>query len=262
MTASQGGRDRNDPARNDPNVFFFEGFEDEGYAGRFTDVSHPQNRELVSGDAAFDGEHALRFAIRGEDHYGGSLSFRFSKAGMPEPEALYGRYYLRLGEDWDPGSGGKLPGPAGTYNRAGWGGRKVDGTDGWSARMGFKTSKTRQGETQVYFYTYHVDMSGQYGSNFLWDIENRGSLRNGRWYCIETYVKMNTPGQNDGVLRGWVDGNLAMEKTDLRFRDVPDLKIETFWMNLYYGGTWSAPHEMDVYFDNVALSTGPIGPVE
>ena len=249
-----------DRARSDGSVFFFEGFEDEGYTTRFTEVSHPENRRLVTGDVVFSGRHSLRLSIRGDTHYGGSLSFRFAQAGMPEPEELYGRYYLRFGANWDPGSGGKLPGPSGTYGRAGWGGRKVDGTDGWSARMGFKTSRVREGETQVYFYTYHADMTGQYGSNFLWDIQNRGSLERERWYCIETYVKMNTPGGNDGVLRGWVDGELAMEKTDLRFRDVPGLKVERFWMNVYYGGTWSAPKDMDVYFDNVALSSAPIGP--
>ena len=191
-----------DPAQSNPEVFFFEGFEDEAYARRFTDVSHGQNRTLISGDGVFDGRHSLQFRIRGEDHYGGSLIYKFSDAGMDEPESLYGRYYLRFGENWDPGRGGKLPGPSGTYNRSGWGGRKVNGQDGWSARMGFQASKVREGETQVYFYTYHADMEGQYGSNFHWDVEDRGSLRNGQWYCIETYVRLNTPGENDGVLRG------------------------------------------------------------
>ena len=31
-------------------------------------------------------------------------------------------------------------------------------------------------------------------------------LENNRWYCVEQYAKMNTPTQNDGVLRVWVDG--------------------------------------------------------
>ena len=36
-------------------------------------------------------------------------------------------------------------------------------------------------------------------------------------------VVFNTPGANDGVLRGWVDGKLAFEKTDVRMRDVAAL---------------------------------------
>ena len=46
------------------------------------------------------------------------------------------------------------------------------------------------------------------------------------WYCIEQYAQMNTPGVNDGILRAWVDGRLAFEKTDIRLRDVTTLKIE------------------------------------
>ena len=240
-------------------MFFFEGFEDEGYASRFTGVTHPENRSLVR-EGAYGDDWCLEFRLAGGRHYGGSLDFRFEDAGMSEPEALYGRYYLKFGEDWIPESGGKLPGPSGTYGRAGWGGRPVSGTDGWSARMGFGPSKTAEGETQVFYYTYHADMKGKYGSNLLWDIEGRGSLARSRWYCIETYVRMNTPGQNDGVLRGWVDGHLAMERDDLRFRDTPRLKVEKFWMNLYHGGGDPAPHDMRIYLDNVALSTAPIGP--
>ena len=67
-----------------------------------------------------------------------------------------------------------------------------------------------------------------------------GHLENNRWYCIEQYARLNTPGQNDGVLRGWVDGKLAFEKTDIRMRDVADLKIQSIWINLYHGGTWTA----------------------
>ncbi|CAN5185142.1 hypothetical protein BH23VER1_BH23VER1_24370 [soil metagenome] len=246
--------------RDNPGVFFHESFEDDSYTTHFTDVGHAENQALV-GDA-FDGDKCLRIRINEDDHNGASIQYRFAKADIPEPEALYARYYLRFGDSWDPGRGGKLPGPAGTYGRAGWGGRKVDGTDGWSARMGFHRSKVREGETQLHFYTYHVDMKGIYGENLAWSIDDLGSLKNGQWYCIETYVAMNTPDKSDGVLRGWVDGKLAMERTDLRFRTVPDLKIEGFWLNLYYGGKWTAPQDMDVYFDNVALSSEPIGPAK
>jgi hypothetical protein len=169
-----------DTAATNPKVFFFEDFKDVGYSDRFTKASHPQNRELVSGDEVFQGDRSLRFRIEEGKHYGGELSYRFASLGKEEPESLYARYYLRLGSNWDPGRGGKLPGPSGTYGRAGWGGRKVNGTDGWSARMGFKHSKIHEGETQVFYYTYHADMKGQYGDNLLWDIESRGSLRNDR----------------------------------------------------------------------------------
>jgi len=71
---------------------------------------------------------------------------------------------------------------------------------------------------------------------------------------------MNTPGQNDGILRGWVDGKLAFDKTDVRMRDVDTLKIETVWLNVYYGGTWTAKADYHLYIDDVVISHQPIGP--
>jgi hypothetical protein len=91
-----------------------------------------------------------------------------------------------------------------------------------------------------------------------WDKDYRGSLQKNRWYCIETYVKLNTIGKRDGVLRGWVDGFLAMERENITFRTSLDLKIEEFWVNVYYGGK-VAPNDMHLYIDNLVLSTHRIG---
>jgi hypothetical protein len=65
--------------------------------------------------------------------------FKFDKQVGTEPEEVYFRYYLRLADDWNQiVQGGKLPGISGTYGRAGWGGRKSNGKNGWSARGLFK----------------------------------------------------------------------------------------------------------------------------
>ncbi len=86
-------------------------------------------------------------------------------------------------------------------------------------------------------------------------------MENYRWYCIEQLVKLNTPGENDGLMRGWVDGQLVFEKSDVRMRDVETLKIETVWLNLYYGGTWTATADYHMYIDDVVISQRPIGPL-
>ena len=237
-------------------IYLDESF-DSSPKGGFTSDSHRQNLSIVGNGV--DGENALRVTVQGDTHYGTSVAYRFEDAGHDEPEELYARYYLKFGDTWDPGRGGKLPGPSGTYGRKGWGGRSVKGDEGWSARMGFRKSKVNERETQVYYYPYHADMTGKYGSNFYWDIGNRGSLKNGKWYCVETYVKINTPKENDGVLRGWIDNQPAFEKSDLRFRNNPDLKVEQFWFNIYYGGKWAAPADMHIDFDAVVISDRRIG---
>lgn len=224
----------------------------------------PERTQLVDADAELKFEplqgRALKVQVEKGGHYGLSLTFPFKKRLGSEPEEIYFRYYLRFADDWTPRRGGKLPGFGGTYGRAGWGGRPVDGTDGWSARGLFEGQK--DGRTPIGFYCYHMDMKGRYGSNWVWDRDDLGFLENNRWYCVEQYVKLNTPGQPDGVLRGWVDGRLAFEKTDVRFRAVDTLKIEAVWINVYLGGTWTAERDHHLYLDEIAISKGPIGPLE
>ncbi|MGI9242663.1 MAG: polysaccharide lyase [Verrucomicrobiales bacterium] len=221
----------------------------------------PRNTKIVAEDAAHQfSSHrgkALRIKIAEGSHYGTSLEYRFKDQTGSEPEEIYFRYYLRLGDDWDPQTGGKFPGFGGTYGRAGWGGRPVNGSDGWSARGLFLARD--DGRTPVGFYCYHADMKGKYGSNWRWDIENRGLLENNRWYCIEQYAKMNTPGENDGILRAWIDGKPAFEKTDVRMRDSRDLKIELIWFNLYHGGKSAAKQDHHIYIDDVVVSRAAIG---
>jgi len=227
-------------------------------------VRQPDERtEIVAADPKFTFQplrgKALRIKVERGGHYGTSLQFNFQKQLGQEPEEIYFRYYLRLADDWDPAQGGKLPGIAGTYGRAGWGGRKVNGRDGWSARGLFHGRK--DGRTPAGFYCYHADMKGQYGAEWVWEKDRLGYLENNRWYSIEQYAKMNTPGKNDGILRAWVDGRLAFEKTDLRMRDVESLKIETVWLNVYLGGSWTARSDHHLYIDEVVISRKYIGPL-
>ena len=103
-------------------------------------------------------------------------------------------------------------------------------------------------------------MKGPYGSTWRWDENRFKGLKNNRWYCIEQYAKLNTPGQNDGILRGWVDGKPVFEKTDLRMRDIPDLKIENIWLNLYHGGQWTASTDDHLFIDDIIIAKEYIGP--
>lgn len=244
-------------------VVFHCDFESDTWYQQWGERRIPARVEIVDSDPGLRFEplagKALRVQIEKDGHYGLSLAYRFQKQLGYEPEEIYFRYYLRFADDWDPKRGGKLPGIGGTYGRAGWGGRPVHGDDGWSARGLFAGQKG--GRTPIGYYCYHMDMRGQYGSEWRWDRDDRGLLENNRWYCIEQYVKLNAPGEADGILRGWVDGQLAFEKTDIRFRSVDALKIEDVWVNFYLGGTWTSESEHHVYIDEVLISKGPIGPV-
>ena len=246
-----------------PDVFFTCDFESETWWKEWDVRQQDVHTDTVTEDVAqkFSPHRgkALRIRLDKDGHYGASLEFHFKKRTGAEPEEVFFRYYLRLGDDWKPHRGGKLPGIGGTYGRAGWGGRPVNGRDGWSARGLFQGLKN--GRTPIGFYCYHADMKGQYGDDWVWNRDGFAGLENNRWYCIEQQARLNTPGKNDGLLRGWVDGKLVFEKTDVRMRDVDTLKIETVWLNLYYGGTWTAPSDMHLYIDDVAISRKPIVPL-
>jgi hypothetical protein len=250
-------------AAADQPVLFQSDFQADDWYTAWGERGVPARVETVDADARLKFEpfrgKALKIRIDEGGHYGLSLSYQFKKQLGYEPEEIYFRYYLRLADDWTPKRGGKLPGIGGTYGRAGWGGRPVHGDDGWSARGQFNGQK--DGRTPIGYYCYHMDMKGRYGSGWIWDKEERGYLANNRWYCIQQYVKLNTPGVADGILRGWVDGELAYEKTDIRFRSTDRLKIETVWINFYLGGTWTSESEHHAYIDEVVISKEPIGPL-
>jgi hypothetical protein len=97
------------------------------------------------------------------------------------------------------------------------------------------------------------------------DFEDADWWRAWGWYAIEMYCKLNSlgkdgePGKKDGVLKAWIDGQSAYERTDLRFRDVAKLKIETVWVNVYHGGTKPAPDDLHLYLDNLVISHKPVG---
>jgi len=225
--------------------------------------AEPANTALVEGQAAFMGRgKSLKVTIPRGTNTGANFHYRFQQQLGREPEEIYFRYYVKLDPDWKHASdGGKLPGFSGTYGKSGWGGRKVDGTDGWSARGHFK--KPGNDATEIGFYGYHADMKGKYGDVFKFT----PPLQYDRWYCIEMYCRLNSlgkeggPGKKDGILQSWIDGKLAYERTDIRFRDVAKLKIESIWVNVYHGGTKIAPEDLHLYLDNIVIARKPIGPV-
>ncbi|VAW42932.1 hypothetical protein MNBD_CHLOROFLEXI01-3210 [hydrothermal vent metagenome] len=252
-----------------PDVHLFADFEAANWGDDWTYGTDASTLERVIVDAVrqFDPlqGQALRIKVPDGGNTGMNVGFDFADEVGYEPEEIYFRYYLRIAKDWQPLDGGKFPGISGTYGVAGWGGRPSDGTNGWSARGLFRLAppagNTLENMTPVGNYVYHADMTGSYGDNVLWQQDYRGYLEKNRWYSVEQYLKMNTPGQNDGIIRAWVDGRLAYEQTNWRWRDIDSLKIERIWMNVYHGGTAAVDQDIHLYIDNVVIADQYIGPM-
>jgi len=264
---------------NDPDVLFFESWEQTNWEDRWTFVdSHSTLQPPVSagGYGPLDGQ-SWRVENRKGETGGANAKWRFSnpdKLGA-EPEEMYFRYYVRLDTDWhvDPPAGNKFPGFAGIYGTAGNGGNQSDGTNGWSARGHYYTDvpigNPAAGLTAIGNYVYHADMQDFFGDLVYYQRNYLGLIERNRWYCIEQYLKMNTPGVKDGILRAWVDGQFAYEKTTWRWRsaDPPiipgldQLRIEDVWLNVHHGGTIPTPESYHMYFDNLVIAHSYIGPM-
>lgn len=222
-----------------------------------------------------------------------------TRAGVPtsvETE-LFARYYVYLEPFWGSKvDANKMPGwdgRMGWWNPAGrgyWatttgnGGSKPTGLKVWNAKLGgweYQGASMRghggmrAGDGNPYddqfwmgTYMYHLDQVGPYGESVRWD----GTvLSRGRWYCIEQQIKMNTisgpydavgngVANHDGEYRVWVDGVLAWERTNFRWRRHPEMGIQGFWLNWYHGGTDPAPLDMQYRMNSVVIAREYIGP--
>ncbi|MBL8323903.1 MAG: hypothetical protein JNJ89_02985 [Rubrivivax sp.] len=249
----------------DPQVVYAAGFDDGAWAPRFAKGSQGE-LQVVGDDAALGfaplAGPALRVKFKKGSNYGATLRVLLKDHGG-EPEELFFRYYLRFGRDWNPHvDGGKLPGLAGTYNRAGWGGRRADGHNGWSMRAAFARAfpadHPLHGVTQLQSYAYHAEMPTDYGEGWVWP----GALvPRERWASVEQRVKLNRPGAADGEFQAWVDGHLVLHRKGLRYRRTDALRIESAWLDFYHGGTATSPHDQHVFIDNVVVARRYIGPM-
>ena len=93
-------------------------------------------------------------------------------------------------------------------------------------------------------------------------------FKDDQWHCVEAYFKLNTLDlQNDrpnrdGIVRGWFDGKLVVEHTDvvLRSTDFPKMKFNQFLMAPYFG-PGLLPHAQKLWIDELAVGTKRIGPL-
>ena len=106
-----------------------------------------------------------------------------------------------------------------------------------------------------------------------WDSENfyqnRGDpvvFASDRWYCIELFVKLNTPGAADGEVAAWIDGELKLQYLGREFRGslptdpAPSIaQMQAVGASGYYGGVTEVPQEQFSWQDDFVVSTQPIG---
>ena len=163
---------------------------------------------------------------------------------------MYVAYDVRFEQGFDFRLGGKLPGFA--AGSATGGGVRPNGNNGFSTRMMWVE------DGDAISYVYHPDQPSTFGERFSWQ---GAGFSPGQWTTVETRVRLNTPGQSDGIIEGWMNGRLVLRETGMRFRDTSNTKIEGLFFSTFFGGNtsdWAPSRDETIDFDNFIISQGPI----
>jgi len=241
-------------------------YTEEIWHGQWPGVTKP--RGVAEGRLSIvelDHEHVLCVTCLkgqpGPELGGTSWSTRFGKS---YDEATI-EYMVRVNADFDFVRGGKLPGFCGGSSPMG--GR--NSVDGFSARVMWR----ELGMMTQYIYYDNKDKSKQWGQDFIWTKDtnkqvpitsdmwkawdtlkirhqDRTYLTPGVWHTIKTYVKMNTPGRDDGKIISWLDGEEVCNLT-LRFRKDNSFGIDSFKFSVFFGGnepSWAPDKDEKIYF--------------
>jgi hypothetical protein len=179
-----------------------------------------------------DGHRWLRVAFQpgaiGPDDNGAGWRAPFRSRDTAELS-----YRLRFAPDFEWVKGGKLPGLAGGPRNVS-GGRRADGTNGWSARLMWRADG--RGEA----YVYHQHQPGDYGESFPFPKDFR--FPTDAPIAVRIRVTMNRPGQRDGTLRVWLavgagPVRLMVKRTNLAWRSVPTFAVDSLYFETFYGGS-------------------------
>jgi hypothetical protein len=190
--------------------------------------------------------------------------------GIEPTEEIFIRYYLRLSKGW--GWSGRAYHPHLTHfmtteNGRWWGPAASHLTlyiepVGGRLRLAAQDIKNKDaphGLTQG-------PIKGGYNGKFY--DSGDAVFTDDAWHCIEAQFRLNSLDMKgdkpnaDGVVRGWFDGMLVIEHTDviLRSTDFPNMKFNQFLMAPYFG-PGLVPHAQKLWIDEMVVGTRRIGPL-
>jgi hypothetical protein len=198
------------------------------------------------------------------------------------------RYRVYLPDDWEPHTGGKLPGlgglvgsrqlyeiPAGgDYHEDGWSGRVV-----WTPPRAGDPPGIVPLDTYLYVRSAagvdvednrNPDNDRPYGisvpfrrapdPDHPWsDRSPKVGIRRGQWSTVELRYVMNTPGRADGAFSARLDGRLAVDLRDVEYRTEghDGLGVNALLFDSYFGGPSSNDTDERWYLDDVEILEAP-----
>jgi hypothetical protein len=80
-----------------------------------------------------------------------------------------------------------------------------------------------------------------------------------RWFCLEMSMQANTPGEHDGQMAYAIDGVEIHRVTGMLWRTSPTLALNRVRLQHYITSEDAEGHSNRVWFDDLVVSTAPIG---
>ena len=263
---------------SDPAVIFADDFESyasaAGLTGKWSEAYHAANIRIAAEAAnVWHGGKSLEFTVPLTNS---EVSNTVAKIVNPGRSTLFLRYYARF----DPGFNvlGSSHNGSTISARYCCPGVPADGFNKFLVSYeAWRDSAGTPNPGRLNAYIYHPDQRDIWGDHFFptgivlpfsstpFDFGPEFVSRPdvtpvpGRWYSFELMVKANTPGQRDGRIAMWLDGQLIADFPNLRLRETTALTIDRFTLDLHVFRNNLAVARK--WYDNVVAATSYIGPM-
>ncbi len=249
-------------------------------ASTYRGVAAPGAAADLIGDVAqetriVNGELRAEYKKNDAGGYAGGFLFDPYFDGVEE---AYLEYKVKFDDNFFWATGGKLPGLGGSSTginseTTGRGtipsGCKYN-TNGWSARLMWRRNRAQTTQPYLILYSYFAekeDGSPRQDGDCGDAKRIYTGLNDNTWYTIRQYIKLNTPGQKNGTVIMWINGEETYRDTKAMIRNTGknSLKINALIMNTYRGGSrtdpvWHSPRDEYAFFDDFKVWTGCSNP--
>jgi len=99
------------------------------------------------------------------------------------------------------------------------------------------------------FYTYWPGMTCCYG-NVQFQPSPKVALVTGQWQEVVFHIKLNTPGQSDGLQEVWLNGVKKLSQQNMRWRTTTDLRLNEVRFDNYMPG---GPQTQYLWVDDITV---------
>ncbi len=178
-------------------------------------------------------------------------------------DEIYWRVDVRTQPGWQGGGGNKLS-RATAFAASNWAQGMIAHlwSDGPSGRLSMDPASGIDLSGNLATTGYNDFPNLRWLGNKTGDLDLFSTENSGQWYCIEAHIKLNTPGNDDGIFEFWIDETLQQGSYDLNWHatwnnDPENYKINTIMLENYWNA--GSPVAQERYMDNFIISTAPIG---